>query len=276
MQFSCFLFILPPHTKRSELRRSLVLFFRTKWQFQTERYRKSLISVNFEMVTWNSRTWKNMKNTELFQNTQKTFPWKSSNYAQIQTLEKCMHDAESPSWSDASKTRLQERKKTSNDGHLTRTSEIRWEFMCFFENGKNCTSAALHAYVLRIYSDDAELASDFGVRLSALLLCCGINARNQVEKTRLSSEKRDIKMWVSGHTWNRDWWVVGHQKSGQKSVEMKKISHFLCVRPQRVASKCHAESAIFWTLRRTQLRVPSRNTNFRYVCIELTFFLARH
>lgn len=138
-----------------------------------------------------------------------------------------MHDAESPSWSDASETRLRKKKNIK----WRPPHEDEWNqmgvYVFFLENGKNCTSAALHAYVLRIYSDDAELASEFGV---GLLLCCGINARNQVEKTRLSSEKRDIKMWVSGHTWNQDWWVAGRQRSGQKSDEMKKNPIFcVCV-----------------------------------------------
>lgn len=74
------------------------------------------------------------------------------------------------------------------------------------------------------------------------LLCCGINARNQVEKTRLSSEKGHKN--VSERTHMKSSWEAAAKKKASKW----KFSHFsvLASRPRRRAS------AIFWTLRRTQ------------------------
>lgn len=84
-----------------------------------------------------------------------------------------------------------------------------------------------------IYSID-----ECGVSDSLSAVCCGINARNQVEKTRLSSEKghKNVSASVDDtHEFGSD----------EKSVEMK-IFPIFChpLYP-------HQSSAIFWTLRRT-------------------------
>lgn len=135
-------------------------------------------------------------------------------------------------------TRRAERDETKNtldDGHLTRTTEGKWEFMCIvfiLENGRKIAFSALQA----LCTGPME-----GVRRS---LCCVAELMREIKwKKRACRVKRDIKMWVSGHTWN----PVGRQQQKKKASKWK-FSHFsvLASRPRRRAS------AIFWTLRRTQ------------------------